>query len=154
MFRNILTSQECDHIIAASFSRVKRSQAYTQDQLTAVDYRIQQNTWLSHQHDHVIEWIHGRIQHATGLNIDTAEDLQVGNYGEGVNCWPYTVQMYMFLGGVVLAPTTEGCSGTGGSSQDRRAMVRWASSLLLDVFVWTTIFDLMGFHLSIRLQLV
>lgn len=79
IFRDFLTPEECDHIIATAAPRMTRSTTYNGSVLKPSDYRISQVAWLRPDTDDTILAIHRRIRLATGIDINTAEDLQVSN---------------------------------------------------------------------------
>ncbi|KAM4524192.1 prolyl 4-hydroxylase subunit alpha-1a isoform 2-T3 [Odontesthes bonariensis] len=57
--------------------------------LETAHYRISKSAWLG-AHDHpVVDRINQRIQDITGLDVSTAEDLQVANYGVGGQYEPH-----------------------------------------------------------------
>ena len=54
-----------------------------------VQYRISKSAWLKDfEHKHVSDVIQ-RIKYMTGLTMETAEELQVGNYGIGGHYEPH-----------------------------------------------------------------
>ncbi|TNN05528.1 Prolyl 4-hydroxylase subunit alpha-2 isoform 1 [Schistosoma japonicum] len=52
-------------------------------------YRTSKSAWLPHSMDEVTYQISQRIRTVTGLSLETAEDLQVGNYGLGGHYAPH-----------------------------------------------------------------
>ncbi|XP_008427455.1 prolyl 4-hydroxylase subunit alpha-1b isoform X1 [Poecilia reticulata] len=57
--------------------------------LETAHYRISKSAWLTGYEDPVIERINERIEDITGLEMDTAEELQVANYGVGGQYEPH-----------------------------------------------------------------
>ncbi|KAG8008538.1 Prolyl 4-hydroxylase subunit alpha-2 [Nibea albiflora] len=57
--------------------------------LTTANYRVSKSAWLEAEDDPVIERVNQRIQAITGLTVDTAELLQVANYGVGGQYEPH-----------------------------------------------------------------
>ncbi|KAM3913739.1 prolyl 4-hydroxylase subunit alpha-1 isoform 1-T1 [Leptodactylus fuscus] len=57
--------------------------------LETAHYRISKSAWLSGYEDPVIARINSRIQELTGLDVTTAEELQVANYGVGGQYEPH-----------------------------------------------------------------
>ncbi|XP_034540280.1 prolyl 4-hydroxylase subunit alpha-2-like isoform X2 [Notolabrus celidotus] len=57
--------------------------------LTTANYRVSKSAWLEAEDDPVIERVNLRIQDITGLTVDTAELLQVANYGVGGQYEPH-----------------------------------------------------------------
>ncbi|XP_077361477.1 prolyl 4-hydroxylase subunit alpha-2 isoform X2 [Festucalex cinctus] len=57
--------------------------------LTTANYRVSKSAWLEEEDDPVIGRVNQRIQDITGLTVDTAELLQVANYGVGGQYEPH-----------------------------------------------------------------
>lgn len=57
--------------------------------LEFADYRISKSAWVRQEEDQLIRSIRFRVQAYTGLELDTAEDLQVVNYGIGGHYEPH-----------------------------------------------------------------
>nr|XP_046266886.1 prolyl 4-hydroxylase subunit alpha-2 isoform X1 [Scatophagus argus] len=57
--------------------------------LTTANYRVSKSAWLEGEEDPVIERVNQRIEDLTGLTVDTAELLQVANYGVGGQYEPH-----------------------------------------------------------------
>lgn len=57
--------------------------------LTTANYRVSKSAWLEAEDDPVIERVNQRIEDITGLTVDTAELLQVANYGVGGQYEPH-----------------------------------------------------------------
>uniref|UniRef100_A0A2K6LGV6 Prolyl 4-hydroxylase subunit alpha-1 n=1 Tax=Rhinopithecus bieti TaxID=61621 RepID=A0A2K6LGV6_RHIBE len=57
--------------------------------LETVHYRISKSAWLSGYENPVVSRINMRIQDLTGLDVSTAEELQVANYGVGGQYEPH-----------------------------------------------------------------
>uniref|UniRef100_A0A3B3ZWV2 Prolyl 4-hydroxylase subunit alpha-1 n=1 Tax=Periophthalmus magnuspinnatus TaxID=409849 RepID=A0A3B3ZWV2_9GOBI len=57
--------------------------------LETAHYRISKSAWLTGYDDPVVEIINERIEDITGLEMDTAEELQVANYGVGGQYEPH-----------------------------------------------------------------
>ncbi|XP_041657152.1 prolyl 4-hydroxylase subunit alpha-2 isoform X3 [Cheilinus undulatus] len=57
--------------------------------LTTANYRVSKSAWLEGEDDPIIERVNQRIQAVTGLTVDTAELLQVANYGVGGQYEPH-----------------------------------------------------------------
>lgn len=57
--------------------------------MEVAQYRISKSAWLSsEEHKHVAD-VAQRVADMTGLNVDTAEELQVVNYGIGGHYEPH-----------------------------------------------------------------
>lgn len=52
-------------------------------------YRISKSAWLKDQEDEIIRNIALRVEDMTGLTTETAEELQVVNYGIGGHYEPH-----------------------------------------------------------------
>ncbi|KAF7247275.1 Prolyl 4-hydroxylase subunit alpha-1, partial [Varanus komodoensis] len=57
--------------------------------LETAHYRISKSAWLSGYESPVVSRINTRIQDLTGLDVSTAEELQVANYGVGGQYEPH-----------------------------------------------------------------
>ncbi|XP_035482583.1 prolyl 4-hydroxylase subunit alpha-2 isoform X2 [Scophthalmus maximus] len=57
--------------------------------LTTANYRVSKSAWLEGEDDPVVDRVNLRIQDITGLTVDTAELLQVANYGVGGQYEPH-----------------------------------------------------------------
>uniref|UniRef100_A0A8C2II27 procollagen-proline 4-dioxygenase n=2 Tax=Cyprinus carpio TaxID=7962 RepID=A0A8C2II27_CYPCA len=57
--------------------------------LTVAHYRVSKSAWLEGEDDPVIARVNQRIEDVTGLSVNTAELLQVANYGVGGQYEPH-----------------------------------------------------------------
>jgi len=57
--------------------------------LETANYRISKSAWLKTHEDRVIETVVQRTADMTGLDMDSAEELQVVNYGIGGHYEPH-----------------------------------------------------------------
>ncbi|XP_048399189.1 prolyl 4-hydroxylase subunit alpha-2-like isoform X1 [Stegostoma tigrinum] len=57
--------------------------------LTVANYRVSKSAWLDDDEDPVVNRVNQRIEDITGLEVDTAEFLQVANYGVGGQYEPH-----------------------------------------------------------------
>ncbi|MGH0164168.1 UNVERIFIED_CONTAM: hypothetical protein FKN15_056026 [Acipenser sinensis] len=57
--------------------------------LTVANYRVSKSTWLAAEDDPVVARVNQRIEDITGLTVETAELLQVANYGVGGQYEPH-----------------------------------------------------------------
>ncbi|MEQ2204652.1 Prolyl 4-hydroxylase, alpha polypeptide, partial [Xenoophorus captivus] len=57
--------------------------------LTTANYRVSKSAWLEGEEDPVIDRVNQRIEDITGLTVQTAELLQVANYGVGGQYEPH-----------------------------------------------------------------
>uniref|UniRef100_A0A9J8D963 Prolyl 4-hydroxylase, alpha polypeptide I a n=2 Tax=Cyprinus carpio TaxID=7962 RepID=A0A9J8D963_CYPCA len=73
--------------------RISKRRATVHDpqtgKLTTAQYRVSKSAWLvAHEHP-VVDRINQRIEDITGLDVKTAEELQVANYGVGGQYEPH-----------------------------------------------------------------
>lgn len=64
-------------------------QNYKTGELEFADYRISKSAWLKEQEDVVVANVAKRVEAMTGLTTETAEELQVVNYGVGGHYDPH-----------------------------------------------------------------
>lgn len=64
-------------------------QNYKTGELEFADYRISKSAWLKEHDDVVVEKVAKRVEAMTGLTTETAEELQVVNYGVGGHYDPH-----------------------------------------------------------------
>lgn len=74
-----------------SFFQLKRAtvQNYKTGELETAHYRISKSAWLAESEHEVVERISRRVEDMTGLTTETAEELQVVNYGIGGHYEPH-----------------------------------------------------------------
>ena len=64
-------------------------QNYKTGELEIANYRISKSAWLQeHEHPHVAA-VSQRVEHMTSMTVETAEELQVVNYGIGGHYEPH-----------------------------------------------------------------
>lgn len=83
ILRNIMSDAEIDKVIKISKPLLNRATVHNPitGQLEFAHYRISKNCWLNGGHDELIDRVNVRMSALTGLNLETAEDFQVQNYG-------------------------------------------------------------------------
>ncbi|GCC37055.1 hypothetical protein chiPu_0015555 [Chiloscyllium punctatum] len=90
-FIDIISDEEIERVKELAKPRLRR--ATISNPITGVletaHYRISKSAWLSGYEDPVISRINQRIQDLTGLDVSTAEELQVANYGVGGQYEPH-----------------------------------------------------------------
>lgn len=64
-------------------------QNYKTGELEFADYRISKSAWLKEHEDFVVANVAKRVEAITGLTTETAEELQVVNYGVGGHYDPH-----------------------------------------------------------------
>uniref|UniRef100_UPI00398EDAF7 prolyl 4-hydroxylase subunit alpha-1b isoform X1 n=2 Tax=Pristiophorus japonicus TaxID=55135 RepID=UPI00398EDAF7 len=88
---DIISDQEIERVKELAKPRLRR--ATISNPITGVletaHYRISKSAWLSGYEDPVVHRINQRIQDITGLDVSTAEELQVANYGVGGQYEPH-----------------------------------------------------------------
>lgn len=52
-------------------------------------YRISKSAWLKDEDHEIVRRVGRRIEDMTGLTVETAEDLQIANYGIGGHYEPH-----------------------------------------------------------------
>lgn len=90
-YRDIVSDEEIVHIKKTATPRLKRAtiQNSVTGNLEFADYRISKSAWLKDDYDPVVYRVRRRVAHYTGLDLETAEDLQVVNYGIGGHYEPH-----------------------------------------------------------------
>ncbi|XP_062391839.1 prolyl 4-hydroxylase subunit alpha-2-like [Sardina pilchardus] len=90
-YLEIISDQEIDAV--KRLSRPKLERAMVIDHTTGHKYstesRVSKSTWLKDEEDPVIRKLSQRISDITGLDMTTAESLQVANYGIGGQYEPH-----------------------------------------------------------------
>ncbi|MEE6479381.1 hypothetical protein FKM82_012236 [Ascaphus truei] len=88
---NVLSDEEIDKI--KELAKPKLARATVRDPktgiLTVANYRVSKSAWLEEYDDPVVARVNLRMQAITGLTVDTAEFLQVANYGMGGQYEPH-----------------------------------------------------------------
>ncbi|KAL1252392.1 hypothetical protein QQF64_017085 [Cirrhinus molitorella] len=90
-FLEALSDEEIEKI--KELAKPKLARATVRDPntgvLTVAHYRVSKSAWLEGEDDPVIARVNQRIEDITGLTVDTAELLQVANYGVGGQYEPH-----------------------------------------------------------------
>ncbi|KAJ8013936.1 hypothetical protein DPEC_G00035020 [Dallia pectoralis] len=90
-YHDIISHSEIERIKQLAMPRLRR--ATISNPITGVletaPYRISKSAWLTEYDDPMIDQINQRIEDLTGLEMDTAEELQVANYGVGGQYEPH-----------------------------------------------------------------
>ncbi|KAI7690881.1 hypothetical protein SSS_04789 [Sarcoptes scabiei] len=91
MFVDFLSDYEVEIIKSLAEPKLKRAtvQNYFTGKLETANYRISKSAWLTNREHRVVDRISKRIQAVTGLEMETAEELQVVNYGIGGHYEPH-----------------------------------------------------------------
>ncbi|XP_060795464.1 prolyl 4-hydroxylase subunit alpha-1a isoform X3 [Neoarius graeffei] len=90
-FHSIISEREMEKVKELAKPRLRR--ATISNPVTGVletaHYRISKSAWLAAYEHPVVDRINQRIQDITGLDVRTAEELQVANYGVGGQYEPH-----------------------------------------------------------------
>lgn len=80
-FLNIISDDEIAKIKELAKPRLRRATVHDPQtgKLTTAQYRVSKSAWLSGYEHPMVEHVNQRIQDLTGLDVSTAEELQVGN---------------------------------------------------------------------------
>ncbi|KAI1715402.1 2OG-Fe(II) oxygenase superfamily domain-containing protein [Ditylenchus destructor] len=91
LFRNVISDEEIAVVKMLATPRLKRAtvQNAQTGELEFASYRISKSAWLKAYDHPIIARINNRIDLMTNLNQETAEDLQVANYGIGGHYDPH-----------------------------------------------------------------
>ncbi|XP_045534587.1 prolyl 4-hydroxylase subunit alpha-1-like [Papilio machaon] len=84
LYHEVMSDEEIEHIKDMARPRFKRAtvRSKTGGVMTS-DYRISKSAWLKDEESDVVSRVSRRVADFTGLTMDTAEELQVVNYGIG-----------------------------------------------------------------------
>ncbi|XP_027714346.1 prolyl 4-hydroxylase subunit alpha-1 isoform X1 [Vombatus ursinus] len=90
-FHEIISDAEIEVVKDLAKPRLSRATVHDPEtgKLTTAQYRVSKSAWLSGYEDPVVSRINMRIQDLTGLDVSTAEELQVANYGVGGQYEPH-----------------------------------------------------------------
>ncbi|KAF3708094.1 Prolyl 4-hydroxylase subunit alpha-1 [Channa argus] len=90
-YLDIISDKEIEKIKQLAKPRLRRATVHDPQtgKLTTAQYRVSKSAWLTSYDDPMIEKINQRIEDLTGLEMDTAEELQVANYGVGGQYEPH-----------------------------------------------------------------
>nr|XP_027195540.1 prolyl 4-hydroxylase subunit alpha-1-like isoform X1 [Dermatophagoides pteronyssinus]XP_027195541.1 prolyl 4-hydroxylase subunit alpha-1-like isoform X2 [Dermatophagoides pteronyssinus] len=91
LFIDFMSDYEINVVQRLAEPLLKRAtvQNYFTGKLETAKYRISKSAWLTNRDHEVVYKISRRIQAITGLEMDTAEELQVVNYGIGGHYEPH-----------------------------------------------------------------
>uniref|UniRef100_UPI00358E1340 prolyl 4-hydroxylase subunit alpha-1-like n=1 Tax=Myxine glutinosa TaxID=7769 RepID=UPI00358E1340 len=90
-YHDIISEKEMVKVKALANPRLRRATISNPitGELETAHYRVSKSAWLGAYEDSVVARINRRIEVVTGLNVETAEDLQVANYGMGGQYEPH-----------------------------------------------------------------
>lgn len=91
IYHNVLSEREIEIIKELALPRFKRAtvQNYKTGELETANYRISKSAWLKEEDHKTVAAINKRIASITGLEMSTAEELQIANYGVGGHYEPH-----------------------------------------------------------------
>ncbi|XP_064172845.1 prolyl 4-hydroxylase subunit alpha-1-like isoform X3 [Anguilla rostrata] len=91
--RRATISNPITGILETAHYRISKRRATVHDpqtgKLTTAQYRVSKSAWLTEYEHPVVKTLNERIEAMTGLEMDTAEELQVANYGVGGQYEPH-----------------------------------------------------------------
>ncbi|XP_066527963.1 prolyl 4-hydroxylase subunit alpha-1b isoform X2 [Hoplias malabaricus] len=90
-YHDIISDLEISKVKELAKPRLRRATVHDPitGKLTTAQYRVSKSAWLTAYEDPVVARINQRIEDVTGLEMDTAEELQVANYGVGGQYEPH-----------------------------------------------------------------
>ncbi|XP_058508107.1 prolyl 4-hydroxylase subunit alpha-1b isoform X4 [Solea solea] len=90
-YLDIISEDEMKRVKQLAKPRLRRATVHDPltGKLTTAQYRVSKSAWLTGDDDPMIDVINQRIEDVTGLEMDTAEELQVANYGVGGQYEPH-----------------------------------------------------------------
>ncbi|CAH0750265.1 unnamed protein product [Diatraea saccharalis] len=91
IFHDVMSDDEIKFIQDAARPRFKRAVVHDPrtGNLVPAPYRISKSAWLRDEESPVVARVSQRVADITGLSMDTAEELQVVNYGIGGHYEPH-----------------------------------------------------------------
>ncbi|CAH8578260.1 unnamed protein product [Schistosoma turkestanicum] len=91
MWYDLIFPSEIEKIKELATPRLRRATVKNPvtGNLEVAFYRTSKSAWLPHSMSEITDRISQRIRAVTGLSLETAEDLQVGNYGLGGHYAPH-----------------------------------------------------------------
>lgn len=99
VYHEVAFDSEIEVLKRMAKPRFKRAtvQNHKTGELEVANYRISKSAWLKDEEHEVIRSIVQRVVDMTGLNMETAEELQVVNYGIGGHYEPHYVSLRSLL---------------------------------------------------------
>uniref|UniRef100_A0A4W6E654 procollagen-proline 4-dioxygenase n=1 Tax=Lates calcarifer TaxID=8187 RepID=A0A4W6E654_LATCA len=90
-YHDIVSDKEMEKVKELAKPRLRRATVHDPQtgKLTTAHYRVSKSAWLGAYEHPVVDKINQRIEDITGLDVTTAEDLQVANYGVGGQYEPH-----------------------------------------------------------------
>ncbi|XP_015589995.1 prolyl 4-hydroxylase subunit alpha-2 isoform X2 [Cephus cinctus] len=91
IYHDVIYDDEIEVIKRLAQPRFKRAtvQNYKTGELEIANYRISKSAWLQEHEHKYVKAVSRRVEHMTSMTVDTAEELQVVNYGIGGHYEPH-----------------------------------------------------------------
>jgi len=91
IYHDVITDKEIEIVKKMAQPRFKRAtvQNHVTGALEPASYRISKSAWLKSEESRFVHEVSRRVGDITGLDMDTAEELQVVNYGIGGHYEPH-----------------------------------------------------------------
>ncbi|KAI1292184.1 Prolyl 4-hydroxylase subunit alpha-2 [Halotydeus destructor] len=91
VFYDVMSNSEIDVVKTLASPKLKRAtvQNYKTGDLETAQYRISKSAWLRNEEHEIVNRISQRVEDIIDLEVDTAEELQVVNYGIGGHYEPH-----------------------------------------------------------------
>lgn len=91
LFRNTISDEEIKQIQELSKPKLARATVQNSEtgKLETASYRISKSAWLKEQEGEVVQVVNKRLHLMTNLEMETAEELQIANYGIGGHYDPH-----------------------------------------------------------------
>ncbi|XP_054899244.1 prolyl 4-hydroxylase subunit alpha-1-like isoform X2 [Poeciliopsis prolifica] len=90
-YHDIVSDRDMEKVKELAKPRLRRATVHDPQTgtLTTAHYRVSKSAWLGAYEHPVVDKINRKIEDITGLDVSTAEDLQVANYGVGGQYEPH-----------------------------------------------------------------
>ncbi|CAD6198963.1 unnamed protein product [Caenorhabditis auriculariae] len=91
LFKNVVSEDEMERIKELAKPKLARATVHdaATGKLVTATYRISKSAWLKGWEDDVVERVNRRLDLMTNLEMETAEELQIANYGIGGHYDPH-----------------------------------------------------------------
>ncbi|WKY00172.1 hypothetical protein Q1695_014772 [Nippostrongylus brasiliensis] len=91
LFKDVISDDEIETIQELAKPKLARATVHdaASGKLVTATYRISKSAWLKGWEDEVVERVNRRIDMMTNLEMETAEELQIANYGIGGHYDPH-----------------------------------------------------------------
>ncbi|KAK6742230.1 hypothetical protein RB195_009848 [Necator americanus] len=91
LFKDVISDEEVEMIQELAIPKLARATVHdaASGKLVTATYRISKSAWLKGWEHEVVERINKRIDMMTNLEMETAEELQIANYGIGGHYDPH-----------------------------------------------------------------